>query len=72
MKFTLFDQVSCYIMVNIKSCDKQNYLVIRGFSYIHALYKEVPLYSGKSISRDLILYKKLISGPNEINCFVLY
>ena len=27
------------------SWDQQNYLVIRGFSYIRPLYNEVPLYN---------------------------
>ena len=48
MKITLLYQVSHYIRVkkqrNIKSCDQQNYLVIRGFCYIRPLYNEVPLY----------------------------
>ena len=48
MKITLLYQVSHYISVkkqrNIKSCDQQNYLVIRGFCYIQPLYNEVPLY----------------------------
>ena len=48
MKITLLYQVSHYIRVkkqrNIKSWDQQNYLVIRGFSYIRPRYNEVPLY----------------------------
>ena len=48
MKITLLYQVSHYIRVekhrNIKNWDQQNYLVIRGFSYIRPIYNEVPLY----------------------------
>ena len=57
MKITLLYQVSHYIRVkkqrNIKSCDQQNYLVIRGFCYIRPRYNEVPLY--KCLLRKLEL-----------------
>ena len=49
MTITLLYQVTRYIRVKnqryIKSWDKQNYLVIRGFCYIRLLYNEVPLYT---------------------------
>ena len=53
IKLTLLYQVCQYIIIrvkrqrNIKSWDQQNYLVIRGFSYIRPLYNEVPLYMDK-------------------------
>ena len=39
---------------NIKSWDQQNYFIIRGFCFIRALYKEVPLYLSLTCPKYLI------------------
>ena len=54
-----------------KSWDKQNYLVIRGFCYIWALYKEIPLYKLYSyVQWNLVITRSL--GPWKLPCYIRF